>query len=166
MTFDSVVDVKNLQECKLTPDVSDIYLKPHLAYQKTIWGGGVNKKKIGSLDGMNECVRNGNKVNEAIKSCITAAVCEQVSTADLYPILDGNCDHNTLQFSECGDNHVTMDSQKVFTNYINKKVHTFGFCPLTTVSICGRADRSRNRKRELGTLRLLISITLVNTYEI
>ena len=31
---------------------------------------------------------------------------------------------------------------------------------------CGRADRSRNRKRELGTLRLLISITLVNTYKI
>ena len=99
MTLHSVVDVK---KCKLTPEVSDMHWKPYLASQKHTLEG--NKNKIGSLEGFNVNVRNESKVKDTIKSCITAEVCEQVSTADLHPILDGNCDLNILQNSECFDN--------------------------------------------------------------
>ena len=116
-------------QCKLTLDVSDMHWKSNLASQKNTFEW--NKNKIWSLEGINANVRNENKMNDTLNSCITAEVCEQVFTADLYPILDGHCDpHNILQFSECGDDHVPMDSQKFLTNYINNQVHTLGFCPL------------------------------------
>ena len=45
MTLDSVAHGEDLQECKLTPGVSDIRLKPHLASQEITLEG--NKTKSG-----------------------------------------------------------------------------------------------------------------------
>ena len=45
MTFDSVINVQDIGECKLTPGNSDIYLKPCLASQKLFLEG--NKTKSG-----------------------------------------------------------------------------------------------------------------------
>ena len=69
-------------------------------------------------------------MNDTLDSCITAEVCEQASPADLYPVLDGNCDHNILQLSDCGDDHVTMDSQKVLINYITIRFIRLPSAPL------------------------------------
>ena len=80
---------------------------------------------------MNYNIKNQHKPNHFLESCITAILCDQVSTADLNLALDRSCENNSLQIVKC-DNHCTnVAFQKIYTNVMTNKIHTFGFCPLT-----------------------------------
>ena len=133
MTLDSVVNVTPSNEGSSFPHVSDSHWKPHLAsLEKNLEG---NKNKNGSLDGVNARIRNVNKEDIVLNVSTTAGVCEQVPTADSDTILNGNCDHNILQFIECDGNLASKNIPKVLLNGVTNQIHTFGFCPLTPLQL-------------------------------
>ena len=106
LTFDNIFAThKDSQECKSSPASPGTHLDPPppppVGLSKSLDG---NKNKTGFLDLMIDGAGKRQKVDNLQETCITAEACDLVDTAYLNPVLDGNCDHNSLQFTEYGNN--------------------------------------------------------------
>ena len=128
IAFDSICCEQNRQ-CSMNV-ISDTQTGPQLASTQNCFFEG-NKNKIGSLDGKNWDVRNKNKLKNLSQSPISAGVDKQVSTANLSTVLDGNCYHNNLTTSQCGNDIMEVESFKNYYNVVSNQNHQFGFCPVS-----------------------------------
>ena len=128
MTSDSVFSCVSSDRGFLPPDIPDMHCKPNLALPKIFLEG--NKNGIGSLDGFSAQVRDVNDKNVVVHTHTTAGNSDSVSTVNYHTVIDGNCDLNNIQLTECDDIPVITNNSQIFNAVTNQK-HKFGFCPLS-----------------------------------